>query len=114
MVISRGDICWYDFGPISDRGPAKRRPVVIVQSDPYTRSALGTVVVAALTSSTPRAAIGGNVFVPANLSGLPKDSVVVVSSLATVDRDFVSDPVGSVPPTLMRDVDAGLRRVLQL
>ena len=113
-MISRGDICWHDVGPITDRGPAKRRPVVVVQSDPYTRSALGTVVVAALTSSTSRAAIGGNVFVPSHLSGLPKDAVVVVSSLATVDRDRVSDPVGEVPSTLMRDVDAGLRRVLQL
>lgn len=114
MVISRGDICWYGFGPIIDRGPAKRRPVVVVQSDPYTRSALGTVVVAALTSATSRAAIGGNVFVPAHLSGLPKDSVVLVSSLATVDRDLVSDPIGEVPLALMRDVDAGLRRVLNL
>ena len=113
-MISRGDICWHDVGPITDRGPAKRRPVVVVQSDPYTRSALGTVVVAALTSSTSRAAIGGNVFVPSHLSGLPKDAVVVVSSLATVDRALVSDPVGEVPSTLMRDVDAGLRQVLQL
>ena len=113
-MISRGDICWYDFGPITDRGPAKRRPIVVVQSDPYTRSALGTVVVATLTSSTSRAAIGGNVFVPASLSGLTKDSVVVVSEIVTVDRDLVSDPVGTVPPTLMRDVDAGLRRVLNL
>ena len=113
-MISRGDICWYDCGPIADRGPAKRRPVVVVQSDPYTRSALGTVVVATLTSSTSRAAIGGNVFVPASLSGLTKDSVVVVSEIVTVDRTRVSDPVGTVPPTLMRDVDAGLRRVLNL
>lgn len=114
MVISRGDICWHDFGPITDRGPAKRRPVVVVQSDAYTRSALGTVVVAALTSATSRAAIGGNVFVPAHLSGLSRDSVVVVSTLATVDRELVSEPVGAVPPALMRDVDAGLRRVLNL
>lgn len=113
-MISRGDICWYDFGPITDRGPAKRRPVVVVQSDPYTRSALGTVIVAALTSAASRAAIGGNVFVPAHLSGLSKDSVVVVSQIMTVDRTRVSDPVGEVPPTLMRDVDAGLRRVLNL
>lgn len=113
-MISRGDICWRDFGPITDQGPAKRRPVVVVQSDPYTRSALGTVVVAALTSSTSRATIGGNVFVPAHLSGLPKDSVVVVSALATVDRDLLGDPVGAVPPALMRDIDAGLRRVLNL
>lgn len=88
--------------------------MLVIQRDPYTRSALGTVVVATLTSATSRAAIGGNVFVPASLSGLTKDSVVVVSEIVTVDREFVSDPDGSVPAALMRDVDAGLRRMLNL
>ena len=50
-MIARGDVCWVDLGPIVDRGPAKHRPVVIVQSDDYTRSRLGRVVVAAISSS---------------------------------------------------------------
>ena len=70
-MIARGDVCWVDLGPIVDRGPAKHRPVVIVHSDDYTRSRLGTVVVAAISSSTARAGIPGNVFVPTSASGLP-------------------------------------------
>ena len=114
MVIKRGDICWHDLGPIVDRGPAKRRPVVVVQSDNVTRSRIGTIVVVSMTSASEKAGIPGNVFVPAALSGLAKDSVAVVSQIMAIDRDLISDPIGEVPPTLMRDVDAGLRRVLNL
>ena len=75
---------------------------------------MGTILVVSMTSATEKAGIPGNVFVPGTLSGLPKDAVVVVSQLMAIDRDLVSDPVGSVPLALMRDVDAGLRRVLNL
>ncbi len=113
-MTSRGDICWADFGPISDRSPAKRRPVVVVQADHYTQSSLGTIIVATMTSATRRATIAGNVFVPASASGLAKDSVVIATELQTLDRECIGEPVGFVPPMLMRDVDAGLRRVLNL
>lgn len=113
-MISRGDICWADFGPIVNRSPAKRRPVVVVQANHYTHSSLGTVIVATMTSATRRAMVAGNVFVPASASGLAKDSVVIAHELQTLDRESLGEPVGSVPPTFMRDVDAGLRRVLQL
>ena len=113
-MIARGDVCWVDLGPIVDRGPAKHRPVVIVQSDDYTRSRLGTVVVAAISSRTARAGVPGNVFVPASASGLPKDSVVIVTEVLTLDREYIGEQVGQLPTTIMREVDAGLRRVLSL
>jgi len=114
MVIARGDICWVDLGPIIDRGPAKRRPVLVVQSDAYTRTRLGTVVVTALTSNLARAAIPGNVFLPHTATGLPRDSVVITTELITLDHDHLLGGAGSVPPALMADVEAGLRRVLAL
>lgn len=77
LVIARGDICWVDLGPIIDHGPTKRRPVLVVQSDAYTRSRLQTVIVAVLSSSTALAAVPGAVFAPAAVTGLPKDSVVL-------------------------------------
>ncbi len=113
-MIERGGVFWTDFGPRSGSGPAKRRPVVVVQSDALNRSRLGSAVVAALTSNTGLANIPGNVFVPAAASGLPKDSVVNVSQLGAVDREALDGPVGALPLSLLREVDAGLRRVLDL
>ena len=113
-MIARGDVCWVDLGPIVDRGPAKHRPVIIVQSNDYTRSRLGRVVVAAISSRTARAGLPGNVFVPASASGLPKDSVVIATEVLTLDRDHIGEPIGRLPTPLMREIDSGLRRVLSL
>lgn len=113
-MIARGDICWVDLGPIIDHGPAKRRPVLVVQSDAYTRSRLQTVIVAVLTSNTALAGVPGALFAPAAVTGLPKDSVVLPMQLVTLDRGHLSAPVGRLTPPLMGDVSAGLRRVLEV
>lgn len=113
-MIERGRIFWTDLGPPVGSRPGKRRPVVVVQADFANRSSLATVVVAALTSNTGLTRFRGNVFVPASASGLPKDSVVNVTSVVAVGREQLDGPVGAVPLHLMRQVDDGLRRVLGL
>jgi mRNA interferase MazF len=42
------------------------------------------------------------------------DSVVNVSQLLTLDRSFLTEHAGTLPPRLQRSVDEGLRTVLQL
>jgi mRNA interferase MazF len=111
-VVTRGAVCWIDLGVADGSAPAGRRPVVVVQADAFTRSALATVVVVALTSNTALAEYPGNVFVPARVSGLAKDSVVNVTQVATVDESALSDPVEVLPSYLVDEVSAGLRLVL--
>jgi len=113
-VIRRGQVCWVDFGEPQGSAPAKRRPAVIVQSDRYNSSRISTVVVVPITSDTALARLPGNVFVPAQASGLPKDSVVNVSQPMTVDRSDLDDTGVELPDSLMDAVDAGLRRVVDL
>lgn len=114
-MITRGDIRWIDLGEPRGSGPAKRRPVLVIQADPVNASRIRTVVVAVISSNTDLAQMPGNVFLPHALSGLPKDSVVNVSQLATVDRYDLEDvPVGLVPADVMRHVDDGLRGMLAL
>lgn len=114
MVISRADIYWADLGTPSGSRPAKRRPVLVIQSDPYNASRLATVVAAVITSNTALATMPGNVFLPATATGLPRESVVNVTALVTLNKADLTDRVGDVPPSLMREVDRGLRRVLNL
>ncbi|OMH24732.1 mRNA interferase MazF2 [Tersicoccus phoenicis] len=114
MVIRRGEVCWVDFGKPSGSAPAKRRPAVIVQSDRYNSSRISTVVVLPITSNTALARHPGHVFVPALVSGLPKDSVVNVSQPMTVDRSDLDGTGVELPGGLMDAVDAGLRRVVDL
>lgn len=112
MVIERGGIHWADFGPPVGSRPAKRRPVVVVQSENLNRSRIATVVVVAVSSNTDLARHPGNVFLPAASSGLSRDSVINVSTPMTVNRYELEEQVGSLPAALMRDVDAGLRLTL--
>ena len=48
------------------------------------------------------------------LSELPRDSVVNVSQLLTLDRSFLTEDVSKLPARLQAEVDAGLRLVLSL
>ena len=113
-MIERGTIHWADLGPAVGSRPAKRRPVLVIQADAYNASRLSTVLTAVITSNTALAAMPGNVFLPAATTGLPRDSTVNVTALATLDRDDLGDMAGRVPAALMQDVDRGLRRVLGL
>ncbi len=113
-MIRRGSICWADLGEPRGSKPAKRRPVLVVQADPYNASRLNTTLAAVITSSTGLAAMPGNVFLPATSSGLPKDSVVNVTALVTLDKSDLEAETGHLPQALMSDVDRGLRSVLGL
>lgn len=113
-MIRRGCICWADLGEAHGSRPAKRRPVLIIQADPFNASRLNTTLAAVITSNTGLAAMPGNVFLPATSTGLPKDSVVNVTALVTLDKTDLGAETGLLPPALMSEVDRGLRRVLGL
>ena len=113
-MTGRGSICWADLGEARGSKPAKRRPVLVIQSDPFNASRLSTTIAAVITSNTALATVPGNVFVPAVVSGLPKDSVVNVTALVTLDKTDLEAPTGHLPASLMHDVDRGLCRVLGL
>jgi mRNA interferase MazF len=86
----------------------------VIQADPYNTSKLSTTLVAVITSNTALAAMPGNVFLPSVASGLPKDSVLNVTALVTLDKADLDPPVGRLPGSLMAEIDRGLRRVLGL
>ncbi|TDI45014.1 MAG: hypothetical protein E2P02_08420 [Acidobacteria bacterium] len=56
----------------------------------------------------------GNVLIRRRKSGLPKDSVANVSQIATVDRGWLSERVGSVTRRQIDAVEEGLRLLLGL
>lgn len=112
-MIQRGEIWWADLGEPRGSAPARRQPVVVVQHDSFNASRIRTVVVAAITSNLRLATMPGNVLVPAT-TGLPQDSVVNVTQLATLDRSDFLERVGSLDPWLIGALDDGIRRVLDL
>jgi mRNA interferase MazF len=103
-----------DLGEPRGSKPAKRRPVLVIQSDPFNASRIATTLAMVITSNTALAAMPGNVFLPAAVSGLPRDSVANVTAIVTLDKSDLEDEISQLPASLMHDVDRGLRRVLGL
>ena len=112
--IQRGEVWWADLPEPRRSEPGFRRPVLVIQADSFNRSRIQTVIVAAITSNIERADAPGNVLLPARSSGLPRDSVVNVSQVLTLDRNFLAELAGTLPVRLQGAVDAGLRLALNL
>lgn len=110
--MRRGEIWWADLADPRGPEPGYRRPVVVVQSDAFNRSRIGTVVAVAVTSNLDLAAAPGNVRLSCAATGLPRDSVANVSQVLTLDRRFLTTRVAALPPAEMAAIDAGLRLVL--
>lgn len=85
-----------------------------MQDDAFNRSRLRTVIAVVLTSNLRLVEAPGNVLIPAKAAGLPKDSVANVSQVITIDRDFLTEPVGRLRGQLLKSVESGLRLVLGL
>ena len=86
----------------------------MVQADSFNRSRIQTAIVAAITTNVELADAPGNVLLPERSAGLAWASVIDVSQLLTLDRSFLTEHAGTLPPRLQRSVDEGLRTVLQL
>lgn len=91
-----------------------RRPVIVIQSNPFNESRIATVIVAVLTSNLGLADAPGNVRVSKSESGLSKPSVVNVSQLLTVDRSVLTQRTKVLPASVLNRLDQGLRLVLSL
>ena len=111
-MTGQGDVCWADLGPARGSGPANHRPVVIVQSDRVTDTGIDTTVTCIMTAQLRRAGAPGNVFVSSTESGLPKDSVVNVTQIATLDIEQIGPPVGRVSDATLRAILAGIVNVV--
>lgn len=110
--MRRGEVWWASLPAPTGSGPGYRRPVLVVQSNPFNESRIATVVVAVITSNVALAEAPGNVRLGKSDAGLRKPSVVNISQLITLDRALLAQRVKAVSATVMGRVDEGLRLVL--
>lgn len=112
--MKRGDVWWARLPDPVGSGPGYRRPVVVVQANPFNASRIATVIVAVVTSNLALGEAPGNVRIAKSDSGLARPSVVNVSQVLTLDRSVLVERVGALPGAVLDRIDAGLRLVLAL
>jgi mRNA interferase MazF len=112
VTIAQGDIWWADLPEVRGSGRGFRRPVVVVQGNALNRSRIGTVVCVALTGNLKWANAPGNVLLPSNLTGLPKESVANVSQVVTLDKTDLTERTGTLSRSKLELVLSGIDVVL--
>jgi mRNA interferase MazF len=113
MTIRQGDIFWVDFGSPKGSEPGYRHPHVIIQNNVFNASKINTVVVCALTSNLKWAKSPGNVLLKKGEGNIPKDSVVNISQIATVDKSFLEEKIGALPPLKIKQIIDGVKLLIK-
>lgn len=108
MVIQQGEIYWVDSDVPAGSEPGYRHPYVIVQNSGFNNSRVRTVIACALSSNVRLAAVPGNVLLDRGEANLPRQSVVNVSQLITVDKAFLEERIGTLSARRTRQVLEGI------
>ena len=109
MIIKQGDIYWVPLEQLNGLEPGYIHPHVIIQNNVFNRSRIKTVVVCALTTNIKRAKAPGNVLLEEGEANLPKQSVVVVSQVSTVNKTQLGEYIGSLTEQRINQILAGMR-----
>ncbi len=104
MNVSQGDIFWISPNEMNGIESDHPHPHLVIQVN-----AQNTVTVCALTSNLKRAKEPGNVLLDDGEAGLPKQSIIVVSQIAIIDRTQLGEFIGTLTNQRIQQVLAGIR-----
>lgn len=111
MVARRGDVFWVSLSGAGSK-PAGRRPAVVIQHDRYNRSAIGTTIIAAITSNLRLSGMAGNVRLPKGEAGLSRASVVNISQVVTVEKARLTERIGALSASKRAELIEALAFIL--
>lgn len=115
--MRRGEIVSVDFDPVQGSEARKTRPAVIVSNDAAnataTRLGRGVITVVPVTSNTARV-YPFQVRLPADQTGLPRDSKAQAEQVRSVSVERVGRALGQLPANLVAELDRALRVHLSL
>jgi len=113
MVINQGDIFWIDLDQPSGSEPGYSHPFIVIQNNVFNKSQIGTVIVCAVTSNLKRAESPGNILLIPGEADLPKQSVVNISQVHTVDKKDLSEKIGTLSPQRVKEMLDGMDLILK-
>ena len=106
MKVKRGDIFYADLSPVVGSEQGGVRPVLVVQNDIGNKYS-PTVIIAAITSQMNKVKLPTHVEFSAEF-GLPKNSVVLLEQIRTIDKKRLREKVGFTDEFFMKKVNEAL------
>lgn len=113
MLVKRGDIFYADLSPVIGSEQGGVRPVVVVQNDVGNKYS-PTTIVAAITSQLNKTKLPTHVKVRAHDNDLPKNSVILLEQIRTIDKKRLREKIGSFSIDTMREIDNAIKISLNL
>ena len=107
MEINRGDIYYADLSPVVGSEQGGVRPVLVVQNNIGNKYS-PTVIIAAITSQLSKAKLPTHIELNKDEYSLPKDSVVLLEQIRTLDKRRLKDHICTVDDLTMHKVDLAL------
>ena len=107
QTVRRGDIFYADLSPVVGSEQGGLRPVLIIQNDVGNRYS-PTVIAAAITSQTGKARLPTHISVAPLSCGLPKESVILLEQVRTLDKRRLREKMGRLDDGVMRQVDSAI------
>ena len=112
MKVKRGDIFYADLSPVVGSEQGGVRPVVILQNDVGNKYS-PTTIVAAITSQMNKTKLPTHVEIGSEV-GLPKNSVVLLEQIRTIDKRRLREKIGSFDDKMMVRVEDSLKQSVGL
>ena len=111
MEVHRGEVFYADLSPVVGSEQGGIRPVLIIQNEIGNRHS-PTVIAAAITSQLGKAKLPTQIALAAQGSGLPRDSVILLEQIRTLDKKRLRERMG--PCGQRGDGKGGRRHCRQL
>ena len=108
----RGEIWWANLSTPKSSEQGYKRPVLIIQADSFNKSKLNTIICAVITSNITLSKAPGNIRLTKSESKLPKESVINISQIITIDKSLLKKYVSSINETIIKKVESGIKIVL--
>ncbi|MDY0143687.1 MAG: type II toxin-antitoxin system PemK/MazF family toxin [Bacteroidales bacterium] len=106
-MIKRGELYYADLSPVIGSEQGGVRPVLILQNDVGNKYS-PTVIVAAVTSQIGKAKLPTHIELSSSEYPLPKDSVILLEQIRTIDKTRLQQRLGQLNEKKMNEVNEAM------
>ena len=105
--MTRGEIYYAVLSPVCGSEQGGKRPVLIIQNNVGNKYSPTTIIACLTTKCTSKHTIPTHITLD-NSNGLPKDSMVLLEQIRTIDKSRLSNRIGKISDEDMEKVNKAL------